>query len=219
MPVSWSAIGTLAAVALGAWAVRRVWWGYPPAPPDAKVLSRREIAFLAAAADATYPSGGPVPPSGSEAGVPSYADRYVAAVPPGTGLLMRLLFFLVEHATLAFPAPGRGGRRRFSSLSPDQRGAVLEAWGTSSWFPRRLVFSSLRAILTMGYFADPVVLRALDLAPRAIETPVVEADLLYPPIGAPRDAIRHRPGDLSPIGGAPVGPGAPLHPAYREPAS
>lgn len=219
MPVSWSVFAGLAAIAMVVWAALRIGWGFPPPPLGSRVLSRREWALVAAAADATFPAGGPVAPSGREAGIPLYVDRYVAAVPPAIRLLMRLLFFLFEHATLVFPAPGRGGLRRFSSLEASQQGAVLEAWRTSSWFPRRLVFSSLRAILTMGYFADPTVLRSLDLAPKAIDTPVVEADLLYPPIGTSPDAIRHVPGDLSAPGGEPLGPGAPIHPDYREPAT
>ena len=106
---------------------------------------------------------------------------------------MRCLFALVEHATLLFPAPGRaaGGaspRSRPSSARRRARGLAHEPL-----VPRRLVFTSLRAIVTQGYFADPAVLRALGLAPFAIETPVSEADALYPPIGRPKSAIRFSP--------------------------
>jgi hypothetical protein len=104
---------------------------------------------------------------------------------PRLRFLMHLLFFLLEHATLFFPAPGRAGRRRFSSLALEQRTASLEAWRTSRLYPRRLVFSSLRAILTMGYFAHPSVLRQLGLAPYAVRTPIRD-DLWYPRIGASR---------------------------------
>jgi hypothetical protein len=127
---------------------------------------------------------------------------------------MRLLFCLLEQATLVFPAPGRGGRRRFSSLDPAQREAVLEGWQRSRLFPRRLVFTSLRAILTMGYFAHPAVLRGLGLAPYRVEPPVAEADLLYPPIGAPPAAIRFTRADLTPPSDGTPLRGAPLHPDY-----
>lgn len=150
-------------------------------------------AFLEAASDAMFPPGGPIPESGIDAGVPAYVERYVAAVPPRVRLLMRLLFFLVEHASLP----------RFSKLPHERRVAALEGWRTSRFFLRRLVFTSLRAILTMGYFADPGVLRRAGLAPFEIPTPVCEADLLYPPIGQPRSAIRHRavtpPSDGTPL--------------------
>ena len=76
--------------------------------------------------------------------------------------------------------------------------------GVSGDFPlaarHLVVFVSLRAILTMGYFADPAVLRALGIAPRAFTTPVCEADLLWPRVGQPRSTIRHSAGDVTPPG-------------------
>ncbi len=198
----------------------RVFVGHPTPPAGLGRLGRGEAAFVAAAADALYPPGGAVPPSGCEAGIPGYVDRYLDRVPPQTRGLMRALFFLMQHATLFFPAPGPTGFRRFSSLDHDQRVAVLSGWATSRFFPRRFAFTSLRAVLTMGYFADPEVLRRLGLAPYAFETPVCEADLLYPPIGSPPEAIAHRPEDVS-RPSAPPPPldlDGPLHPDYREPA-
>ena len=132
-------------------------------------------------------------------------------------LIERLLFLLVEQATLVFAAPGAGGRRRFSSLRPEQRVAALEGWQRSRFFPRRLVFTSLRAVLTMGYLADPTVLGALRLAPYAIPVPVGEADLLYPPIGRGPEAIPYGPDDRTPPSdGTPLDLAGPLHPGYRE---
>lgn len=194
MPVSWSFVAALL-VTVGLLATAFRVWGRQPAREGGTVLAPRELAFLAAVSDATFPEGGPVAPSGSRAGLPGYADRYAGAVPPATRRLMRALYFLVEHGTLLFPAPGPGGRRRFSLLEREQQVAVLEGWRTSSLFPRRLVFQSLRAILTMGYFADAEVQATLGLVPAAITSPVVEADLLYPPIGRPKSEIRHRVAD------------------------
>jgi len=186
-------------------------------------LSRREAAFVAAAAEALFPRGGAALPSGLDAGVPAWCDRWLAALPSGTRLLVRCLFALMEHATLVFPAPGWDGWRRFSALDAERRGQVLEAWRTSRWFLRRLVFTSLRAIVTQGYFADAAVLRALALAPRLIEAPVTVADTLYPPIGQPKSAIRFRSDEVQvhgpldrPPAGAPLEPSGPLHPDYRE---
>jgi gluconate 2-dehydrogenase subunit 3-like protein len=192
----------------------RIFAGYPPAE-GFRVLARREVAFLDAAADTMYPPGGPLPPSGSDARISSTLDAYLGIVPPRMRGLMRLLFFLLEHATLVFAAPPPRGRRRFSSLSPAQREAALEGWHKSPWFPRRLVFTSMRALLTNAYVADPAVLRHLGLAPFAVETPVCEADLLYPPIGRPRSAIHHA-AITPPSDGTPLDPTAPRHPAYRE---
>lgn len=202
-------------VATAIWGIRRLFFGYPAAP-GSRALAARERALVVAAADAMFPRGGAIPPSGSQAGVPEYVDGYVAAVPAQIRVLMRMLFLLVEHATLFFPGPSPRGRRRFSSLSESQRQAVLEGWRTSSLFPRRLAFTSLRAILCMGYLADPGVLRQLDLAPWDVESPVLEPDLLYPPVGQPRSAIRHVASDRTrPSDGTPLALDGPIHPAYR----
>jgi hypothetical protein len=191
---------TLAALgALAAWACGRVFVGYGPAPVPHRALRPRELATLAAVSETLFPPGGEIPPSGSDAGIAAYVDRLVAASQPRQRRLMRSLFFLIEHGTLAFPAPGGlSGRRRFSSLEPGQREAVLDAWQHSGWFLRRLVFTSLRALCTLGYFADPAVLRRLRLAPYAIDTPVCEADVLYPRVGAPLSSIPYAREDLTP---------------------
>jgi len=199
--------------------------GYPRPAEELACLSRREAAFVASAAEALFPRGGAVPPSGLDAGVPVWCDRWLAALPAGTRRLVRALFLLVEHATLVFPAPGWDGWRRFSALDAERRGAVLEGWRTSRFFARRLVFTSLRAIVTQGYFADPAVLRCLGLAPREIVPPVHAADALYPPIGRPRSAIRFAAADVAvhgpldrPPAAEPLGPEGPLHADYREAA-
>jgi hypothetical protein len=207
-------------VVLGAavgYALARVFVGYAPPPRPFKVLTRREVAVLTAAANATFPPGGAVPPSGGEADIAGYADRWLAVLHGRILLLMRMLFFLIEHATLFFPASGRRGWRRFSSLSMEQQTQVLEGWRTSRLYPRRMVFASLRAILTMGYFAHPPVLRQLRLAPLDIETPVCEADLLYPSIGRAPGTIPYGPDDVTPpSSGVPVDLDGPLHPRYAE---
>ncbi len=176
----------LLAALLLLWIGLRVFGGYPPLPSSIVTLTRREYAFVAAAADATFPRGGPVEPSGSDAGVPRYVDRYLSVVPARMRGLMRLLFFLLEHATLFFPPGGPSGLRRFSKLSPSAQVAYLEGWQRSRFFPRRLVFTSLRSILTLGYLSDPEVQRALSLTPPEIDPPACEADGLWPRIGESR---------------------------------
>jgi hypothetical protein len=208
---------TIAAVALLGWAFARIAWGYGARDPRYPRLSAREQAFLRAASDAVFPSGGPIPLSGPEAGALAHVDRFLAGIAPRSRVLVRLLFFLIEHATLVFPAPGWDGIRRFSKLSLAQRQAVLDGWGRSRSAARRTVFQSLRAILTMAYFASPAVLRAIGLAPLAMETPVVDADLLYPPIGQPKSAIRFAPADRErPVSRAPLDPHGPIDPAWAE---
>lgn len=206
----------------GVWALRRLLGGYRPRDPARPLLAPREAAVLEAAAEALYPPGGPVPLSGGDADLAGYVDGYLAMLPAATRRLVRLLLLAFEQATLLFPAPGHAGRRRFSSLTLEQRVQVLEGWRTSSLFFRRLAFTSLRALLTMAYFAHPAVLRRLELAPLAIETPPVWPDRLYPPVGKGREAIVPSGGplaDASPRGpaGLPMDPHGPLHPDYRGP--
>lgn len=190
-------------------------------PLPLRQLSAREARFFAAAADAAFPPGttrdGPPLPSGTEAGVVAHLDGWLELLPRRNRTLIRLLIVFFEYATWVLPAPGRGGRRRFTELAPEQRVAVFEAWSGSRLRLRRLVFASLRTLLTSSYFASPAVLRATGLAPLAFATPVVEADLLYPPVGQARDAIRWRREDLSrPPLHAPLDPHGPLHPDYTE---
>lgn len=209
---------TLVGIAFAAAAAVRACAGYGRRDPALARLSAREAALVAAAADAAFPPGGAIAPSGCEAGIPGHVDRFLAALPRRNRVLIRLLFAFFEHATLLFPAPGWDGWRRFTRLAPAQRSAVLEAWARSPLRVRRLVFASLRTILTMGYFGSPAVLRAIGLAPLALESPVVDADLLYPRIGAPRDSVRYAPADRARrVPATPLDPHGPLHPGYLAP--
>jgi hypothetical protein len=164
-----------------------------------------------------FPEGGAIPSSGLDADLPRYLERFLLSASPKARLMIHLLIFLVEHATLFFPAPGRLGMRRFSSLDIDQRTAVLDGWEQSRFFFRRLVFTSLRALWTMGYFAHPRVVRRLGLAPLAIDTPICEADLLYPRIGEHPDSITVTQEDLTePSTGEPLEIHGPLRPPYTD---
>ena len=214
-------VPALVLVAASAYALSRIFLGYPRPSSRAVRLCRSELALVSAAAETLFPPGGAIALSGQEAGTAGFVDFYAGTVPRRLRILMRMLFFLVEHATLFFPAPGGllgGGMRRFSGLSPTQRAAALEAWEHSSLFFRRFVFTSLRAILTLGYLSSPAVLRALGLAPREIPTPICEADLLYPRVGALPSMIPLRAKDLTPPSdGTPLGPAGPLRRDYAEP--
>ncbi len=202
------------------WVAIRVTYGYPVPDRRYRVLIRPEVASLASVSEAMFPPGGHIRSSGLDADLPAYIDRWMAVSQPRVRLLMHLLFFFVEHATLLFPAPGRHRRRRFSSLGLEQRVAVLGAWGESGLYLRRLVFMSLRSILTMGYFAYPPVLRQLGVAPLAIDPPICEADLLYPAIGKlPADIPYIRDDLTAPSDGAPLALDGPLHRDFAEHAS
>ena len=210
-------IPSLLAAALIAYAIKRLFLGYPQPKVRLDVMRPREAAFLDAAADAIFPAGGAIPLAGRDAALPSYADGFAKALPAHVRLQVRAMFMLFEQATIFFPAPGRLGRRRFSSLAPEQRIAVLHGWATSRLFPRRLAFTALRAVLTMGYLGHPAAMRAVRLAPFDIESPVCEADLLYPRVGLHPDTIGLTRADLTPPREAvPLRVDDPLHPDFAE---
>ena len=199
------------------WITIRVTYGYPVTDRHYRVLIRPEVGSLTSVSEAMFPPGGHIRSSGLDADLPAYIDRWMAISQPRVRLQMHLLFFFVEHATLLFPAPGRRRRRRFSSLGLEQRVAVLGAWGESDLYLRRLVFMSLRSILTMGYFGHPPVLRQLGVAPLAIDPPICEADLLYPPIGKLPADIPYSADDLTaPSDGTPLDLDGPLHRDFAE---
>ncbi|MBW2543663.1 MAG: hypothetical protein JRF15_16400 [Deltaproteobacteria bacterium] len=203
-------------LALG-YVITRVAIGYPDPRRHYRRLGRGEVALISSAAEAMYPAGGPIPASGLDADLPDYIERLMTASGLQTRMLLHLLFFLVEHGTLVFPTSGRGGMRRFSAQDIEHRVAALDGWAESTLFTRRLVFTSLRAVLTMGYFAHPPVVRRLGLAPLAIEAPICEADLLYPRIGEKPESIRWTAEDLTPpSAGIPLPQDGTLHPGFAE---
>jgi len=144
--------------------------------------------------------------------VPARTDRYLAQLQRRQRLLIRALFMLVEQSTLIFPARGVGAFRRFSSMSPQQRETVIRGWAGSGLYLRRTVFTALKAVLILSYLGHPECHRALGLEPFDFETPICEADLLYPAIGATKSSIRYGRGDLT----APSD-GTPLSAAVRPP--
>ena len=152
-------------------------------------MSRNVVHRLSAANDSSQFSPSNRTISGADAELPSYVDSYLGSLPAHLRRQVRAMLMLFEQATFFFPAPGPNGRRRFSGLSPEQRMAVLAGWSESRLFLRRIAFIALRAVLTMGYLAHPNAMRAVNLAPFDVDSPVCEADLLYPRIGAHPDEI------------------------------
>jgi hypothetical protein len=151
------------AVLLGALLVRGIFFGYPRAALPDSTLDRREQAIVAACADALFPPGGPIPVSGTEAGMLRYMDTYLQRLPRVPRLLVRLLLLSIEHGPLLFgPRPAR-----FTHLRPVERVAVLRAMARSSMYFRRVSFLSLRTMMTMGYLAHPEVQRRIHIVPNA----------------------------------------------------
>lgn len=143
----------------GAALARGVFLGYPDRRVEGALLIGKEQAIVAACADAFFPPGGPIPLSGSEAGLVEYMDDYVRRLPEGQALLVRLLLEFIEHGPWVF-----GPKRvRFTSLGERDREAVLESMRTSPIYFRRIAFLSMRTMLTMGYLAHPKVAEAMKM--------------------------------------------------------
>ena len=121
-------------------------WGYPVADDDAKQLGRLEQAVVCAAADALFPPGGPIPLSGTEAGLLQYFDAYLERSQPRTRFLMRLLLVFIELSPLTFGPR----RRRFTRLTPAEQRQLLDDMSKSSIYFRRVSFVALRALFTMA---------------------------------------------------------------------
>lgn len=116
-------------------------------------MRKNQQLVVAACADTLFPPSGPIPVSGTEAGLVAFVIAYVAALPLLQRFLVRLLFLFIQLSPLLFGPR----RRRFTRLLPEERNRVLAAMATSKWYFRRVAFLSMRAILTMGYFACPQV--------------------------------------------------------------
>lgn len=178
----------------------RFFWGYPETRCPYSMIGKGEAAFLDAAAETLFPPGAGMPISGGQADLPGYAEAYLSELPRTQRRLIRALFFLFEQSPLLWPARGVGAFRRFSFLSPEQRLYVLQGWEQSRWPLRRLAFVALKAVLILGYVGHKESLTSLDLLPWSMESPIREADLLYPAIGASRDSIAYTRADLTPLG-------------------
>jgi len=161
-PFIWLLVVVPAAL-LAAWTVRALFLGYPRASLKGALLSRKEQAIVSACADALFPPGGPIPVSGTEAGLVRYVDAYLGRLPRVPRILVRLLLLSIEHGPWIFgPRPAR-----FTRMRPVERVAVLRAMARSSLYFRRISFLSMRTMMTMGYLAHPEVAKRMHIVPNA----------------------------------------------------
>ncbi len=116
-------------------------------------MRKSEQNTVAACADAMFPPDGPIPVSGTQAGLVAYVDAYLRGLPRSQRVLVRLLFLFIQLSPLLFGPL----RSRFTRLSPSERIRAFGDMAASTIYFRRIVFLSMRAIMTMGYFACPLV--------------------------------------------------------------
>jgi hypothetical protein len=129
-------------------------------------------ATIRAYADALFPADGPIPISGSDAGAVKYMRKYLARCQPRQRRLVKLLIVTSELGPLIFGPR----RRRFTLLSRSEQQTYIARGYASPIYLRRVIVLTMRALLTMAYFADDAVLRAIgqqhDRDPFANDVPV-----------------------------------------------
>lgn len=132
----------------------------PAAQPSPSYLSSAEIRLIEAVADTFFPSDGPIPRSGSRAGIVGWFERHFAMSPPSQLRLMRLLLRFTQLSPLLF-----GPRHaRFTRLRPHERFAFLATMADSRIYFRRVALLSLRTLMTMAYLSDPEVMATIGIA-------------------------------------------------------
>jgi len=116
-------------------------------------------AVVATVADTLFPAGEIFPLSGSAAGVVEFMEQYLGRSRPIERLLIRLLLLFTELGPLAFgprPLP-------FTRLAAPERAEFLRGAADSRIYFRRIAFTSLRALLTMGYLDNEQVARRIGI--------------------------------------------------------
>lgn len=120
-------------------------------------MTKNERVVVAACADAMFPPAGPIPVSGTEAGLVAYFGAYCQRLPLKQRTLIRLLLLFIQLSPLVF-----GPRfTLYTGLKQDDRISALERMEKHRWQFLRGVFQSLRFILTNGYFACPKAERTI----------------------------------------------------------
>ncbi len=153
---------TACIAAAGLALARGIFFGYARPPLRDAILSAKEQAIVAACADALFPRGGPIPLSGTEAGLVGYMDQNLRRLPRQQRALVRLLFAFIEHGPWIF-----GPRlARFTRLTPDERIAALSDMARSRIYFRRIAFLSMRTMLSMGYLANGRVAESIGMVAR-----------------------------------------------------
>jgi len=128
------------------------------------LLSRGEQALVAAIGDAFFPAEGPIPISGSAAGVVAYFDGYLRRSNGRSRFLLHLLFAFMQFGPLLFgPLDFRRGPSRFTKLDRDQQVRFLREAFTSRIYFRRVAFVSLRAVMTMAYLSNDTVAKHMGM--------------------------------------------------------
>ena len=123
-------------------------------------LTAQERDILTLAADATFPKGGAIDMSGTEAGVPAHFENYIKKLPADKQKLIHLMLHFVETIPLIFGPE----RTLFSLMNSENQEKALDFSDKSLYF-HRVALQSLRVLLTMGYMANEEVQKKIGYVP------------------------------------------------------
>lgn len=123
-------------------------------------LTAQEKEILVLAADATFPKGGAMNMSGTEAGVPEHFENYFRRLPPDKQKLIHLMLHFVEAIPLIF-----GPKHTLFTLMDEKNREKSLDFADKSLYFHRIALQSLRILLTMGYMANADVQKAVGCVP------------------------------------------------------
>lgn len=119
---------------------------------ELRALDEKSFSVLAAVVDRLLPPR-PGFPSPAELRLAERIDAFLAAGDPSVAAEFRQALLLLENGLAGFVLDGRA--TPFTRLSPEEQDRALDAWRTSAWSFRRMVYRALHGLCMAVYFACP----------------------------------------------------------------
>lgn len=119
-----------------------------------KALDERSFSVLAAVVERMIPARRGFP-SPAELEIAERIDAFLAAGDPAVAREFQQALLLVENGLAGFLMDGRP--RPFTRLSPEAQDRALDAWRTSTWSFRRMIYRALHGLCMATYFTCPEV--------------------------------------------------------------
>ncbi len=124
--------------------------------PELRFLTPAEFEVLRAVADAMVPRGGAFALGAEDVGVAEAIDGLLHYFPADLRVGFRRVLWFVRISpllSLKFTT--------FTGMSPEERTAYLRGWEESRFYPRRIVITMIKLLVTMVFYADPRVEKIL----------------------------------------------------------
>jgi hypothetical protein len=131
--------------------------------PDAiyRALGVRELTVLGAIAATLLPPTRRLPVELADTSLLIRVDRFLADGDP----LLAAQFRLLLHGFDRYPQWLSRHFTRFSRLEALGRAEVLESFAGSRLYGKRMVYTTIKAVVCNHYFADPLVMQSLGYKP------------------------------------------------------